>query len=133
MLTTSSEERLKKMSASNRVGNKIDASKLEIGKNIVNKIAYIQDENIKNMTTREMKLSSTASIQYFSLYQTHTDLLKWLLLKTPEKSTHASQFTKHLTYLTLEGVTLLQLHKWWDTIRYAYFQSLPTNNLWTAY
>ena len=81
MLTTSSEERLKKMSASNRVGNKIDASKLEIGKNIVNKIAYIQDENIKNMPTREMKLSSVTSSQTYYYYNPNNDKNKWTLLK----------------------------------------------------
>ena len=39
------------------------------------------------MTTLEMKLSYIASSQPSSSDQTHTDLLKYMLLKTPEKST----------------------------------------------
>ena len=48
-----------------------------------------------------MGISSSLSIQRYSSDQSHTDLLKWSLLKTPKKSTHASKFTKHLTPLTL--------------------------------
>ena len=63
-----------------------------------------------------------------SSYYTNTNLFKWTLLKTPEKSTRSFQFTKHLTPPTLEGNTLIHLQKWWDAIRCAYFQSMSTNN-----
>ena len=39
------------MSVSNTVGNKIDSDRLEIDTNISNKIANIQADNIKTMTT----------------------------------------------------------------------------------
>ena len=45
------------MSVSNRVGTKIDAAKLKIETKIENEITDLQDENIKNMTNIEMKIS----------------------------------------------------------------------------
>ena len=88
---------------------------------------------LKNMTNIEMKISSITKIQYFNSDQPHTQQLKRTLLKTPEKSTHTSQSTKHLYPLTLEGDTLLQLHKFWDFIRCAYWKSLYTNNVCPTY
>ena len=35
--------------------------------------------------------------------------------------------------MTLEGDTLLQLQKWWDTISSAFWQSLSTNKSWPSY
>ena len=46
---------------------------------------------------------------------------------------HASQFTKLLSSLTLEGSTLLQIQKIWDAILSVFWQSLSTNNIWPAY
>ena len=63
-----------------------------------------------------------------SFDKTLTDLLKLKLLKTPENSTHASQFTKHLIPLTLEGGILIQLHLWWDIIISSYCKYLSTSN-----
>ena len=84
------------MSVRNRLGIKIDRAKLEIETNIANNIAYIQDDNTKNMTTLDMKLSSIASNQLsYSFDQPHNDLLKWLLIKISEESTHAPKYTKH--------------------------------------
>ena len=44
-----------------------------------------------------------------SYEQTSSDLNKYPLLKSPEIYSHASQFTKHLSLMTLEGDTLLQI------------------------
>ena len=121
------------MSVRKIVGNKIDAAKLKIETKVTNNIADIQAENIKNMTNLEMKLSYIGSSQYYSSYQTHTDILKYTLRKAPEDSTHSSNLTKNLTTLTLEGNTILQLHKLRDAIRCAYFQPLSTNNFWPTY
>ena len=52
------------------------------------------------MTTLEMKLFSTISIQPSSSDQIHTDQLKWMRLQLSENSTHISQFTKNQAPLT---------------------------------
>ena len=41
--------------------------------------------------------------------------------------------TKHLSHMTLEGDTLLQLQKWWDAIHYAFWKYLSTNRIWPKY
>ena len=35
--------------------------------------------------------------------------------------------------MTLEADTLLQLQKWWDTICYAFYQSMSKNKSWPQY
>ena len=72
------------MSVNNRASIKTDISKLEIETNIAHKIVGIQAENIKNINTIEMKISSNKSSQHYSYDQKHTDQLKWLILKTTE-------------------------------------------------
>ena len=52
---------------------------------------------------------------------------KWPLIKSQNFHSHASQLTKHISHMTLEGDTLLQLQKWWDTICSTFCQSLSTN------
>ena len=99
-LTTYSEERLERVSVSNRVGNKIDAVKMKIKTKNANKISDIQADNTIKMTTLEMKLFSTISIQPSSSDQIHTDQLKWMRLQLSENSTHISQFTKNQAPLT---------------------------------
>ena len=61
-----------------------------------------------------MKLSSIDSNKPSSSYdQASYDLIQLILLHSPGKSSHASKFTKHVSYMTLEGDTLLQIQKWW--------------------
>ena len=45
----------------------------------------------------------------FSHEKPSSDLIKWPLFKSPEKYPHASQFTKHIYCVTLEGDALLQI------------------------
>ena len=40
---------------------------------------------------------------------------------------------KRLSFMTLEGKTLLQLQKWWDVNIYSFFQYLATNKIWPPY
>ena len=48
------------------------------------------------------KKSVIASDKPSSSYeQPSADLIKWPLLKSPEKPSHVSQFTKHISSLTL--------------------------------
>ena len=53
--------------------------------------------------------------------------------KIPWKSSHASQFTKHLSYTTLEEDTILQIQKWWYAIHPNSHQYISTNNICPAY
>ena len=64
------------MSVSNIVGNKIDAVKMEIETYIANNIEDIQDENIKDTTALEMKISSIISSQPSSSGHPNTYQLK---------------------------------------------------------
>ena len=57
-------------------------------------------------------------------------IMKWPLIKSPDKYSHASRFIKHFPFLNLEWDTLIQLQKWWDTIIITFFQYLSTNNIW---
>ena len=60
----------------------------------------------------EMKLLTLNSNKYPSSYgQPSADIIKWPLLKSPEKHSHASQFTKHILSMTLEGNTPIQIKK----------------------
>ena len=69
----------------------------------------------------EMKLSAIISTKpFYSYNQTSAYLIKWTLLKSPEKYYHASQFTKHVPSMTLKGNTLLKIQKWWDSILSAF-------------
>ena len=81
----------------------------------------------------DMKLLTLNSNKHPSYYdQPSADLIKWPLIKSPEKYSHASQFTKHLLFVTLEGDTLLQIQKWWDAIISGFYQSLSINKSWPA-
>ena len=68
-----------------------------------------------------------------SYYQPSYDLIKLTLPKSPEKYSHASQFTKHLSFMTLEGNNLLQIKKLCYAIISAFFQPLSTNKTWISY
>ena len=75
-----------------------------------------------------MKLSAINLNKYPSFYdQPSADIIKLLLLKSPYISSHASQFTKKKSYMTLECDTLLQLQKWWYVILFILYKLLSTN------
>ena len=57
------------------------------------------------------------------------DLIKWPLLKCPIFHYQESKFTKHLSFMTIEGDTLIQIQKWSDVILSAFFQSFSTNKI----
>ena len=88
---------------------KLKHTNLEIETTIAKNIADIQADTIKNMTILEMKLSSITSNTSYSSDKPHTEQLKCMLLKTHDKYSYASQFTKYLYPLTLEYNTLLQI------------------------
>ena len=64
-----------------------------------------------------MKFFALNSNKYpSSHYQPSAYLIKWTLLKSPDFHFHASQFTKRLSFMTLEGNNLIQIKKWWYSI-----------------
>ena len=82
----------------------------------------------------DMKLSTLYSNKpSLSHDQTSDDIIKWPPPKSPEKYSRASQFTKHLSSMSLEGDTLLQIQKLWYDILSAFLQYLSTNKSCTAY
>ena len=68
-----------------------------------------------------------------SSHQPSDDITKWPLLKSPDFHSQASQFTKHLSQMTLEGYNLLHIQKWRGATRSDLFQYLSTNRIWPTY
>ena len=60
----------------------------------------------------------------YSYNQPSADIIKLPLLKSPGFHYHALQFTKHLSSMTLEVNTLLQIQKLWNAFNSALYQSL---------
>ena len=72
---------------------------------------------MKTINSFNIKISDiTQNKPSLSYEQPYTGLVKWELLKSPGKSSHAFQFTKRLSSINLEGDTLLQFQKLWDSI-----------------
>ena len=91
----------------------------------------IDELKSESVSSLGMKISTLNSNKPYSSYdQPSVDLIKWPLLKSLEKSSHASQFTKHISSMTLEGDTLLQIQKWWYAIPSSFCQYLSTNKRW---
>ena len=77
-----------------------------------------------------MKLSALTSNKHSSYYdQPSSVLIEFPLLNSPEIYSHAPQCTRNLSYMTLEGDTLLQIQKWQDDILYDFFQSLSKSKI----
>ena len=85
------------------------------------KLDGIKSEHMKNIDFLEMKTSDITSTKPPSYKeQTTVDTIALPLLKSTEKYSHASQFTKKFHPLKIEGGTLLQIKKWWDAIKSAF-------------
>ena len=100
------------MSFNDRGGRNIEAAKFELKL----KIAMKPDDNkayhVKTFNYFDIELSAiTSKIPSSSYEQPSDDFTKWTLLKSPYKYLHASQFTKHMSFINLEGDTLLQCQK----------------------
>ena len=82
----------------------------------------------KTFSSIDMKVLTLNSDKSPSSDDQHSsDLNKWPLLKSPETFPHASQFTKHISFMTLEGDNLLQIQKWWYDILSDFCKYLSTN------
>ena len=79
--------------------------------------------------TQNYQISHKKSLYY---EQTPADIIEQKLLKLPEKYSYAPKSTKTFSSLNLEGETILQLQKWFDTIQYDFYQYLSTSNIWTV-
>ena len=92
--------------------NNIDKFKEKASSSIMNKVSAINSKK-----------------SHSSYNQPSADIIKWKLIRSIYFHSHASQSTKHLSYMTLEGYTLLQIQKWWDAIIYELCQYLSTNKI----
>ena len=68
MLTTSFEEHFEKMSVSERIGSKIEASKYGLEEKIEIKLDAIKAYHMKTIESIDIKISAIASNKYFSSY-----------------------------------------------------------------
>ena len=94
------------------------------------KLDKITADNTKIFNTFNMKIPTLTSNKTYSSYeQSSSDLTKFTLLKSPEKYLHELQLNKHLFPMNLEGETLLQIQKRWDSILSALCQYLSTNKI----
>ena len=77
------------------------------------KLYRIKSDNVKSIESLDMKLSAIISNKTSSSYkQPYADLIKLILLKSPETYSQVSQFTKHMSSMNIEGDILLQPQKW---------------------
>ena len=62
----------------------------------------------------DMKLFALNSNKYPYSYDQHSyDIIKWPHLKSIDFHSHTSQFTKKLSFMNLEGDTLIQIKNGW--------------------
>ena len=98
------------MSVRKRVVSNIEAEKSEFEATLELELDHIKADYIKTIYHLDTKISAIASNKTSSSFeQPSHDIIKFPLLKNPDKSSHASQFTKHLSSLNLGGETILQL------------------------
>ena len=89
------------------------------------KIDDLKAEASSSINQTFYTLNSHESNYYYN--QPSDDINKCPFLKSPDFHSHASQFTKHLSPMTLECDTPIQLKKNLDAVCYALCQSLSTN------
>ena len=113
------------MSDSNRISTKFEISRTENEKCL--------EMKLENKKLKHLSPLLNISKSHLSYNQTSADLIKWPLLKSLEKYSHASQFTKHIPFMTLEGDTFLQIKTLWGAILSEFCQPLSTKNSWPPY
>ena len=113
------------MGAKNIVGSNNESEKSELEETIEMKPDEIKADYMKTFDYFDMKISAMIPNKPSSPYeQPSPDLNKWPIIKSSNKYSHASQFTKHLSSMNLSGDTLLQLPKWWYAIHSSFCQYL---------
>ena len=86
------------MSVSNRFGRNIEASKSDLEAKIEMKLDVIKSYHVKTIYSLNMKISAIKSTKPLLYYEEPSSYLtKWPLLKSPDKYSHASQFSKYFT------------------------------------
>ena len=85
------------MSVSNRFVRNVEASKLDLEATIEIKSDWIKSDHIKIIDSLGIKISAiTSNKPSSSCYQPSAEFSKWPPLKSPNKYSYASQFTKHV-------------------------------------
>ena len=110
------ENRLDKMSIANitKFGTTMKENEDILNTNIDTKIDEFKDEASISINKTLYPLNPINSTSSYN--QPSADINKLPLLKSPDYHSHASQLTKHISPVTLEGDTLIQLQKWWEAI-----------------
>ena len=119
------------MSTNNKVSTNTEISKTELEATMNMLLDEFKYETVSSL---EIKLSSINSNKPSSYYeQPSADIIKLLLINEPEKYSHASQFTKNIFSMNLEGDNILQIKKLWDAILYDFCKYVSTNKSCTVY
>ena len=109
-VTASYSELLENMITNNTVSTKIEIAKIKLEATFNMRLDELKSETASSI---DMKISTLSSNTPLSSYEHPlADIIKFPLIKSPEKYSHASQFTKHRSSMTIEGDTLLQIQKW---------------------
>ena len=98
--------------------NKIETAKEENEELLKNNIDKFKTEESSYIDIRFSVINPYKSPSSYD--QPSAGFIKWTLTKSPYFHSLASKFTKHISFMTLEGDTLLKLQKWWDSIIYSF-------------
>ena len=97
------------MTYNNKISTEFEISGTENEEYLKNKFDKYNYEISNSIDMKLLTLYSNKSPSYYD--QPSANIVKLQLLNSPEKYSHASQFTKHISFMTLEGDTLLQIQK----------------------
>ena len=129
--TSTYDDRLENMSNNNKTSTKFEIERIENEEYLKIKFDEYKAETYIVIYMKLLTLNSKTFTSYHG--QNSVYLIKCPLLRSPDKYSHASQFARHLSFITLEGDTLLQIQKNWDAILSDFCQSLSTNNSFPPY
>ena len=97
------------MISNNRIIRNIEAATSEVEATIEMKLDKITADHTKIIDSFNMNISAITLNKTSSSYEQPFDyIIKWSLLKSTGKYSHASQFTKNMSSANLEGDTLLK-------------------------
>ena len=100
------------MSSGNKISTKIETEKTIIEATMNAKLSEFKTDNKTIFNSLYMNLSALNSDKPSYYYEQYSsDIFQCPPLKSPEKSSHASKFTKHLSSMAWEGDTLIQIEK----------------------
>ena len=103
--TSNYNDRIENMRNNNKISTKFDTERKENEDYFKMKLDKFKPRAYSSIDMKAFSLNSKKSTSSYD--QPSADIIKWPLLKSPYFHSHASQFTKHISFMTLEG--LLQI------------------------